>query len=424
MASASDELVGAVNPDRLWSRLMEMAKIGATVEGGVNRQAFSQEDIEARRLLASWSTQRGYQVETDAIGNLFVRRRGKASGAPAVLTGSHLDSQPSGGRFDGVFGVLAGFEVLEALDDAGLETNLPVEVVAWSNEEGSRFQPGAMGSMVFSGACRLEDLREVVDGNGIALFDALGKTQEAFPDLPRRQEPPSFRAYVEAHIEQGPQLESAASQIGVVTGIQGTCWFHVEVQGVGAHAGTTPRQSRADALQEAVSAIAAMRSEFMDPDDALRFTVGKFDVVPNSPNTVPERVSFSVDLRHPDADVLAEAARSIPEICGSAMDACRVTVSEIFRRDPCRFPKEIVDLVEASARNLGFGYLRMPSGAFHDALFVAEICPTGMIFVPCEKGVSHNPAENARPEDIAAGTCVLAETLLRLAKFDSDALAR
>jgi beta-ureidopropionase / N-carbamoyl-L-amino-acid hydrolase len=423
MASDSIDLAAAVDASRLWSRLMEMAKIGATVEGGVNRQAFSKEDIEARRLLTSWSRERGYELATDAIGNIFVRRRGREPGAPIVLTGSHLDSQPSGGRFDGVFGVLAGFEVLEALDDVGLETNCPIEVVAWSNEEGSRFQPGAMGSMVFAGSCRLEDLRGVIDRSGISLFDALEETHSALPDLPRRGGLAPLRAYVEAHIEQGPRLEGAGSQIGVVTGIQGTRWFNVEVRGASAHAGTTPRHSRADALQDAISAIAAMRSKFMDPDDALRFTVGRFDVTPNSPNTVPERVVFSVDLRHPDAEVLAEAAAVVPEICHAAMETCTVTVTQTFGREPYQFPEEVVQLVESSTYKLGFDYLRMPSGAFHDALFIADICPTGMIFVPCENGISHNPAENAKPEHIAAGTRVLAEVLVRLATSNVDASA-
>lgn len=423
MASDTIELATAVDAGRLWSRLMDMAKIGATAEGGVNRQAFSQEDIEARRLLTSWSRERGYDVATDAIGNIFVRRGGRAPGAPVVLTGSHLDSQPSGGRFDGVFGVLAGFEVLEAFDDVGLETNCPIEVVAWSNEEGSRFQPGAMGSMVFAGSCRLEDLRDVVDRSGVSLFDALEETRSALPHLPRRKEPIAPRAYVEAHIEQGPRLEGAESQIGVVTGIQGTRWFNVEVRGASAHAGTTPRHRRADALQEAISAIATMRSKYMDPDDALRFTVGRFDVTPNSPNTVPEHVVFSVDLRHPDAAVLAEAAAAVPEICHAAMENCMVTVTQTFGRAPCRFPDDIVQLVESSARKLGFEYLRMPSGAFHDALFVADICPTGMIFVPCENGISHNPAENSKPEDIAAGTRVLASVIAELANANSDPFA-
>lgn len=409
------EVANAVNGSRLWSRLMEMAKIGATTEGGVNRQAFSNEDIEARRLLATWSWERGYDVATDEIGNIFIRRRGRASDAPVVLTGSHLDSQVSGGRFDGAFGVMAGFEVLEAFDDVGLTTNRPVEVVVWSNEEGSRFQPGAMGSMIFAGCSRLEDFRDVVDHSGMSLYEALEKTHSALSDIPGRTKPAMPCAYVEAHIEQGPRLEGTKSQIGVVTGIQGTRWFDVDVRGSSAHAGTTPRRYRADALQEAISAVAALRQRFLDPDDVLRFTVGRFDVTPNSPNTVPERVNFSVDIRHPDGDVLDEAAEALLHVCQASMANCMISVKQIFGRGPCRFSEQIVQLVEASTRELGFQFLRMPSGAFHDALFIADVCPTGMIFVPSEEGISHNPAENSSADDIAAGTRVLARVIAELA---------
>jgi N-carbamoyl-L-amino-acid hydrolase len=404
-----------IDGDRLWSRLMEMAKIGATVEGGVNRQAFSKEDIEARKLLTSWARARNYDVAIDAIGNLFVRRAGSDPAAPVVLTGSHLDSQPSGGRFDGVFGVLAGFEVLEAMDDAGVETRHPVEVVAWSNEEGSRFQPGAMGSMVFTGCTRLEDLAGVQDRSGIRLFDALRETRNAADGIPERSDTRAPRAYIETHIEQGPVLEATDAQIGVVTGIQGTRWFNIEIRGASAHAGTTPRHSRADALEEAISAITAMRAEFTDADDVMRFTVGRLDVLPNSPNTVPECVTFSVDIRHPDANVLDTSAAAVRRLTTSAMTKCTATITETFGRTPCRFPSGIVDLFEASTKELNLKYLQIPSGAFHDALFVADICPTGMIFVPCENGISHNPVENAKPEDVAAGTRVLAQALATLA---------
>lgn len=416
MSSHHADNVGTVDGDRLWQRLMEMARIGATAEGGVNRQAFSKEDIEARKLLIAWAGLRGFQVSTDRIGNLFVRREGTDPNAPAVLAGSHLDSQPSGGKFDGVYGVLAAFEALEALEDAGITTRHPIEAVAWSNEEGSRFQPGAMGSMIFSGSCQMEDLANVVDRSGIHLMEALNATRRKTATVRERGNVAAPRAYIEAHIEQGPLLEASGAQIGVVTGIQGSRWFNVEVRGASAHAGTTPRSSRADALIEAVAAISAMHDRFTDAEDVLRFTVGRLDVEPNSPNTVPDSVTFSVDLRHPDSEVLDGAAAAVEEICHAAMQKCSASVRETFGRPPCQFPTNIVDLVERSTAMLGYKHLRLPSGAFHDALFLSDICPTGMIFVPCENGISHNPRENARPQDLAAGANVLAIMLIELSK--------
>jgi len=386
-----------IDGDRLWDRLMEMAKIGATAEGGVNRQAFSTEDISARKVLIDWAHHRGFLTSTDEIGNLFVRRECTNPGLPAVLSGSHLDSQPSGGRFDGVLGVLAAFEVLESLEDAGITTQHPVEAVAWSNEEGSRFQPGAMGSMIFSGACELEGLADVTDRSGIRLMDALNATRQATPTVPDRRNATRPHAYIEVHIEQGPLLEAAGAQIGVVTGIQGTRWFNVEIRGASAHAGTTPRKSRADALREAVAVISAMQERFIDADDVLRFTVGRLDVEPNSPNTVPERVVFSVDLRHPDAGFLDLMATEVAEICRTTVQKCTARVKETFRSAPCHFPDDIVELIEDETMGLGYKHMRLPSGAFHDALFISRFCPTGMIVVPSEKGVNHNQRENADP---------------------------
>jgi N-carbamoyl-L-amino-acid hydrolase len=406
---------GAVRESRLWQRHVAMARIGAIAGGGVNRQCLTQEDIRARALLISWARARGYQVTIDDIANLFIRRAGEDASGPAVLTGSHMDTQPAGGRFDGIFGVLAGLEALEALDDRGIRTRLPVEVVAWTNEEGSRFSPGAMGSAVFAGARLLDECLAVTDLEGIRFADALRATLNATPDLRRRAFDLPLSAYVEAHIEQGPVLEAKGLPVGVVTGIQGSRWFLVKVQGQGAHAGTTSLAARRDALRSAVRIIAALEEMMHDGDDRVRFTVGRFDVTPNSPNTVPEEVLFSIDFRHPDGAVLDRKALRIKEVCKRHAGPCEANVVETFNRPPSIFAPAIVGALERAARDLGIGYQTMPSGAFHDANFLSEVCPTAMIFVPCERGISHNPAENAKPSDLAAGARVLTAALVELA---------
>ena len=408
-------VAGRVDGGRLWRRLMQMAEIGAIPGNGVNRQALSEEDIAARELLIDWARRRGYAVAVDEAANLFVRRPGSEPDLAPVLTGSHMDSQPRGGRFDGIYGVIAGLEAIEALDDAGTATRRPVELVAWTNEEGSRFDPGCMGSMVFSGTAPLERFEDAVDADGISFGRALSRTLGATPDLPRRRETIPPAAYVEAHIEQGPVLEAAEVPIGAVTGVQGSQRFVVEVDGATAHAGTTPVRGRRDALQAALRAVARLNETMADPNDVLRFTVGRFEVEPNSPNTVPSRVRFSIDLRHPDGWELDRRARRIPRVCENAALPCSVRISRTFDQRPVAFESGIVETIERSAAAIDQPSLRIPSGANHDAAFVARVSPTAMIFIPCLRGVSHHESEYASPEDCAAGARVLAETLRTLA---------
>ncbi len=405
----------AVDQGRLWQRHMEMAKIGAIPGNGVNRQALTKEDIAARRQLIAWAEACGFSIGMDAIANIFIRRQGRDRDAAPVLTGSHMDSQPNGGRFDGIYGVLAGLEVLEALNRAGAVTERPIDVVAWTNEEGGRFSPGAMGSMVFTESRRLEDCLGITDSQGVLLADALAEALAATPKAEKRPFNFPVAAYVEAHIEQGPVLESEGLPIGVVTAIQGARWFEVEVFGTSAHAGTTPLQARRDALQEALAAISALNRLMDDPSDTVRFTVGRMDVAPNSPNSVAERASFTIDFRHPDGSVLTDLGNEIESTCRRAVTRCEVEVREVLHRQPCVFDPRIIGTIEAAAAALRLPAMRMPSGAFHDAMFMNEVCPAGMIFVPCEKGISHNPAENANPEDLAAGVRLLAMTLFKLA---------
>lgn len=413
-------LCGAVDEDRLWKRHMDLARFGALESGGVNRQTLSREDIAARKLLIDWARKRGYAVETDAIANLYIRRRGRNSDALPVATGSHIDSQPLGGKFDGAYGVLAGCEVLESLDDAGIETDHPITVVAWTNEEGGRFAPGAMGSMVYAGLREVDALRNITDADGTTLDTALDATLAAMDTDRRLTARPRFKAYIEAHIEQGPILEARQIDIGAVTGIQGTRWFEVEVNGRSAHAGTTPMSRRADAMAAALDIMADLRRLAIDPDDRLRFTIGRVNVVPNSPNTIPEQVRFTIDMRHPELRVLEDRTREIAARCTGTVGGCTVSVRDLLTQPPCDFPETIVARVENAANALPVSCMRMPSGAFHDALFVARTCPTGMIFVPCRDGVSHNPTEHAEPAHLAAGARVLAATLVGLAAAEAN----
>ena len=403
-----------IDTSRLWQRHMEMGEIGATPKGGVNRQAFSAEDAAARRLLCQWARARDFHISRDSIGNLFIRRAGTDDARAPVMTGSHLDSQPTGGKFDGAFGVLAGLEALEAIEEAGIETKAPIELVAWSNEEGGRFQPGAMGSAFFVGEFTLAQITATTDRGGNRLGDALTNTLTNSPQVPMRF-PQTPAAYIEAHIEQGPILEAKNLPIGVVTDIQGIRHFTVEVTGNEAHAGTTPRASRRDALMAAVDMIAALDTFLSDEDDIVRFTVGRMEVAPGSPNTIPGHALFTIDLRHRDAATLNQLGDEVAGICEAHLRGCKVAISETLTIAPTRFDETIVDTIRRSARALEIETIDMISGAGHDAMFLAKICPAAMIFVPCEGGISHNEAENAKPEDLAAGTQVLAHMLCTLA---------
>src|SRR5882757_4581224 len=406
----------AVREDRLWQRLADMAKLGGTPKGGVNRQALSPEDAAARNLLASWAKSRGFSIFTDAIGNLFVRREGSDPKALPVMSGSHMDSQPTGGRFDGMYGVLAAFEALEALEDAGIKTRRPVLAVAWTNEEGSRFQPGAMGSAVFAGHNKLDEMLLVKDWKGVVLRDALAETLRAAPASLREGKPGfALDGYVEAHIEQGPRLENERTTIGVVTAIQGSRRYIVETVGEEAHAGTTPRAARKDAYLAATRIASAMYDATTDADDTLRFTIGRVDVLPGSPNTVPGKATFTIDMRHPSDAVLETHEAKLRALVGEKAAPCAGRIERVAAVPPTVFDPQVVDLVRAKASTLGLTNMDMPSGAGHDAMHVARLCPTGMIFVPCERGISHNEIENAVPADLVAGARVLVEVLIELA---------
>jgi len=412
-------LPAAVDESRQWARLMGMAMLGEIPGDGVDRAALTLLDRQARRLLIEWATEAGLTVSVDEMNNLFLRHEGLEPDAAPVLTGSHMDSQPNGGRFDGIWGVVAALEAVQAIREAGLTTRRPIEVVAWTNEEGGRFAPGCMGSMAWSGHSAPTTWDGVADLHGTTFRAALEEQMAAEADLPRRPLGPTGAArpsaYIEAHIEQGPLLEADMLDIGVVTGIQGSRWFVVDVAGRSDHAGTSPVSLRQDAVQDMVRAINALNSLTHDPADVLRFTVGRVEVHPNTSNSVADRVRFTIDLRHPDADILREKGDAIAGTVQAALRHCTATVTERFTAMPTAFQPLVPDAVEAAAEALGLRSLRMASGAFHDAQFLVPVCPSGMIFVPSRGGISHHPSEYTSPEQLAAGTRVLAATVWDLA---------
>ena len=415
MDVVAPNLVAAVNEGRQWDRLMAMARLGAIAGDGVNRACLTPLDREARRILIGWGEALGLTASVDQLGNLFLRHEGREPGLAPVLTGSHMDSQPKGGRFDGIYGVIAGLEAVQALREAGVSTRRSIEVVAWTNEEGGRFAPGCMGSMAYAGFRPPQTWDAIEDTQGVRFGDALAAHMAAEADIARRALGGAPHAYVEAHIEQGPMLETRGLDIGVVTGIQGSRWFSVEIHGRSDHAGTTPVSMRQDAMQDALRAITALNGLMRDPTDVLRFTVARMEVYPNSSNSVADLVRFSIDFRHPDRAVVLARGNAIEGVIQAALTTCTAQVHERFHAMPTDFQPLVPDAVERAAQAQGLGSLRMPSGAFHDAQFMVPLCPTGMIFVPCRDGVSHNPAEYSAPDQLAAGTRVLAQVLAELA---------
>ncbi|MCZ6636657.1 MAG: M20 family metallo-hydrolase [Alphaproteobacteria bacterium] len=417
-AEATDNLetaTAAVNERRLWKRHLDMAKIGQTPKGGVDRQALTPEDIQARALLADWAAELGFEIAMDEIGNMFVRRNGIERDAAPVMTGSHIDTQPTGGRFDGIYGVLAGLEALQAIEDAGIATRRPLEAVVWTNEEGSRFMPGCMGSSVFAEPDRLEQMLCSEDVDGVTVTKALTELRMAMPGVRARPLGSEVAAFIEAHIEQGPELEATNNTIGIVTGIQGTRRFLIEVHGEDAHAGTTPRKHRRDALSAAVAMVGGLERLMYDEHDTIRFTVGRFVVSPNAPSVVPGHVAFTIDFRQPEQEILTRLGDQVETVCRENARACAVKVSETSQTAPIKFEGLVPDTINSVAKRLDLPHMHIYSGASHDAQNLIKICPTGMIFVPCEKGISHNEAENAAPGDLAAGARVLAGVMVAIA---------
>ncbi|PLQ00368.1 M20 family metallo-hydrolase [Cupriavidus pauculus] len=416
-----------VDAGRLSASLAALAQFGGRDDGGVSRETLTEIDLAARRHLVDQARALGCEVSIDDCANLFFRRPGRVD-LPPVLTGSHADTQPVGGKYDGAYGVLAGLEVIAALNAAGIETLRPIEVVSWTNEEGSRFGPGAMGSSAFVEAARLAGYRDATDSAGIRFGDALDAALAACHDVTRVPMGRTMAACVELHIEQGPVLESAGLPLGVVTGIQAVRWFRVECTGTMAHAGTTPMAVRRDAMAVAVAiaqdlyALAPRASR--DPNAAsepeLRLTLGQWTVTPNSVNTIPGKVTFTVDMRCLDDNVLDGAEDELRLACMRHAPATDVAVTRFFHRGPTYFPESMLGGIERACARASHGAgrgqpMRLTSGAFHDAMYVADHCPTAMIFVPSKGGISHNAAEDTDAADLFLGTQALAYTVAELA---------
>jgi len=403
-----------INGDRLWASLMEMAQIGATAKGGVNRQALTDLDKQGRDLFIAWCREAGCSIRIDASGNIFARRPGRQTDAAAVMTGSHLDTQPTGGKFDGVYGVLSGLEVLRTLNDLDIQTERPVEVTVWTNEEGCRFAPAMMGSGLFVGRFDPEATAATEAPDGSTFAEELDRIGYRGDDVVSADE---IAAFFEVHIEQGPILEAEKRTIGVVTGAQGQRWFDVTVTGQEAHAGPTPMQIRRDALVGASRLVQAVNRIGLDHLPGACATVGQLDVSPNSRNTIPGQVAFSVDFRHPDDDRLASMKAALELEAKAICDdiGLELALSEIWYQPPLRFDGACVAAVRQGAAAAGFDGYDIVSGAGHDACHIAGVAPTGMIFIPCEDGISHNEVENATRDDCAAGCNVLLHALLERA---------
>ncbi|CAB3746534.1 M20 family metallo-hydrolase [Paraburkholderia solisilvae] len=400
-----------VDPARLIGAIDALATIGARSDGGVDRPALSALDIEARRTLIERAQTLGCTVTTDACANLFFRRAGDED-LPPVMTGSHIDTQPTGGRLDGAYGVLAGFECLAALADAGVRTRRPLEVAIWTNEEGSRFQPGAMGSSTFVDPARLDGFRTVRDAAGVTFGATLDAHRTAFPALDTRA-PQHAHAFIELHIEQGPLLELADTPLGVVTGIQGVRWHSVRCMGAAAHAGTTPMAVRRDAMTLAVRVRGAIEACALAlGGDAARITFGSWNIEPNSINTIPSTVTFTVDFRHPDPAVLARFDAALKNCL--APHGADVRLEPLFEHAPVHFADTAIARVHEACDALGARSQPIVSGAFHDALHLAKVCATAMIFVPSRGGISHNPLEATDDADLVLGTRALAHCLVEL----------
>lgn len=417
MSTAStvfDSNTPLINTQRLWQSLMDLAQLGATVKGGVCRLALTDLDRQARDLFVKWCEEAGCTVSVDAIGNIFARRAGRDPARASVMTGSHIDTQPTGGKFDGCFGVMAGLEVIRTLNDLGLETEAPVEVVVWTNEEGSRFPPCMMGSGVFAGKLDLAETLAKQDEQGLVVGEELQRIGYAGS---REVSGHPVGAYFEAHIEQGPILEDQAKTIGVVMGCLGQKWFDLTLTGVEAHAGPTPMHLRKDALVGAAQVVSAVNRIALQSQPHACGTVGCLNVHPGSRNVIPGEVKMTIDFRHLHADKLQamvdDLRQTLSQTCAQHGLSYELTPTADF--PPLDFASQCVDAVRQGAAQLGLSHMDIVSGAGHDAIFIAELGPAGMIFVPCEGGISHNEIENATPEDLGAGCAVLLRAMVSAA---------
>ncbi|GGA91492.1 Zn-dependent hydrolase [Agarivorans gilvus] len=410
-----------INSDRLWDSLMEMAKIGGTEKGGCKRLALTDLDKQGRELYIKWAEEAGCSVKVDAIGNIMCTRPGEDMSLAPVGTGSHLDTQPTGGKFDGVFGVLAGLEVVRSLNDQNIKTKHPVEISVWTNEEGSRFAPAMMGSGVVSGRFGLQEILDTTDVDGLRLGDELERIGFAgeTPVTGRK-----FHAFFETHIEQGPYLEAENKQIGVVTGGQGQRWYNATLLGRESHAGTTPMHLRCDALLASTQLIQKVE-DIAKAHAPGCGTVGFMQVVPNSRNTIPGKIEMSIDLRHPLDEELSAMDKALSEAIAEIESATGVAIQldPFWYYEPIHFDENCVNAVRKAANDLGYSNMDIIAGAGHDACYVSDFAPTSMIFTPCLNGISHNEIESTTQEECEAGCSVLLNAIVTMAEQVNEAEA-
>jgi N-carbamoyl-L-amino-acid hydrolase len=403
-----------INGQRLWTSLMDLARIGATDKGGVKRLALTDLDRQGRDLVVQWAKEEGLAITIDQIGNVFMRREGTNPALPPVVTGSHIDTQPTGGKFDGNYGVLAGLEVVRTLNQHGIQTEAPIEVAFWTNEEGSRFVPVMMGSGVFCGAFSLETAYAARDVDGKSVGEELERIGYRGQQAPGAH---PIGAYFETHIEQGPVLEDADKVIGVVPAVMGLSWYDCTVTGMEAHAGPTPMHLRRDALQVATSIMQEVVAIANRYPPYGRGTVGMVQVFPNSRNVIPGQVKFSIDLRNVNDELLNTMHDEITVFVERTQreSGLKVELQRVSYYPPCPFHPDCVDAVRAATAKLGYSTMDVVSGAGHDAIYVARLAPAGMIFVPCKDGISHNEIEDAQPAHLEAGCNVLLHAMLERA---------
>jgi beta-ureidopropionase / N-carbamoyl-L-amino-acid hydrolase len=401
-----------IKTDRLLSFISEMAKIGAKSNGGCNRQALTEEDRLGRELFLTWCDAIGGVARLDSMGNLFVRFEGADSTKLPVLMGSHLDTQPSGGNFDGVYGVLAALEVVYTLHDQNKQLVHPVEIVVWSNEEGSRFTPAMSGSGVFAGKLKQSDVYASADDQGITYQEALISSGQmgtascqAFP----------FFASLELHIEQGPILETEEKNIGIVMGVQGMNWYQITLSGETTHAGPTPMSMRKDPVQALMTILPKIYAKVAEYGEQARVTIGKLTTIPSSTNTVPEHVIFSLDLRHPIQPTLDKMSKEVLALCHDIPSIFNTEVEPLWASPAIEFDLRCIDVIHTASELLNMDAMPIVSGAGHDSVYLSSLGPTGMIFVPCKDGISHNEKEHVEPEHLVSGANVLLHSLILLA---------
>ena len=396
----------SINSDRLWDSLMTMAKIGPGIAGGNNRQTVTVEDGEARKLLQKWSEDAGMTMQVDELGSMFFKREGTDKNALPVVIGSHLDTQPTGGKYDGVLGVLAGLEIVRTLNDLNIQTKHPILVVNWTNEEGSRFPPAMMASAGYAGIYEVNTLLSAKDAEGNIFGDELDKIGWKGSETVGSQK---FHCYYELHIEQGPILETEEVDIGIVTHGQGLKWLEVKLSGVEQHTGTTPMNVRKDtslALSEIILAVNHIANK--NQPNALG-SVGHIEVSPNSRNVIAGNSLFTVDIRSPDINKLVKMENELKQM---TTDICKkykieFEMDQIGGFDPVAFDKECLNNIRNSAKKFGYSYKNIVSGAGHDACWINTVAPSAMIMCPCVDGLSHNEAEEIKPEWASSSTNVM-----------------